>query len=401
MTEPGAPARNRGARLIEAVTRPLAAFIHLEASSGILLLASALAALVWANVDHASYRALLGHELSSGIATFTVEALINDGLMTVFFFVVGMEIKRELAIGELRTVAAATLPAIAALGGMLVPAGIFLAWNWGATGQHGWGIPVATDIAFCVGVLTLLKHHVPRALVVFAMALAIFDDIGGILVIAVFYGHGLSVPWLLGAAALTLLLGGMNRFGVKSGLLYALVGVALWYAVHHGGIHATISGVVLGLSIPARPEPAPIDRFIHRLHPYVAFFVMPVFALANSGVELGGGSGIASLGTPVGLGTAVGLFFGKQLGIFGFAALAIRFGIAPMPGNASWTKLYGVSTACGIGFTVALFIAALAFPTHPEHLDEAKLGILAGSLAAGLVAFALLRASPPPSATQV
>ena len=393
MPEPGTAVRNAGARLVEAVTRPLQAFIRLEAASGSLLLLSAVAALVWANASPASYRAMLDYEVSSPVGAFTARAFINDGLMTVFFFVVGMEIKRELVVGELRTVAAATLPAIAALGGMAFPAGVFLAWNWDGTGRHGWGIPVATDIAFCVGVLTLLKHHVPRALVVFAMALAIFDDIGGILIIAFFYGHGLSVPWLLGAGALTLLLGVMNRFGVKHGLAYALVGAALWYAVHHGGIHVTIAGVVLGLSIPADGEHAPVDRFIHRLHPYVAFFVMPVFALANSGVELGGGVGIASLATPVGLGTAGGLFFGKQIGIFTFTVLAVRLGLAPMPGNASLTKLYGVSVAAGIGFTVALFIAALAYPTHPEHLDQAKIGILVGSIAAGLVAFVLLRAS--------
>ena len=393
MAEPDAAARNARARLIEVVARPLVAFIRLEASSGILLLLSAVVALVWANASQASYRAVFDYELSSGVGTFTVEAFVNDGLMSVFFFVVGMEIKRELVIGELRTIAAATLPAIAALGGMLVPAGIFLALNVGETGQHGWGIPVATDIAFCVGVLTLLKHYVPRALVVFAMALAIFDDIGGILIIALFYGHGLDVPWLLGALALTLLLVAMNRAGTKLALAYALVGAALWYALHHGGIHATIAGVVLGLAIPAQPEPAPIDRFIHRLHPYVAFFVMPVFALANSGVELGGGAGVASLTTPVGIGTAAGLFFGKQLGVFAFTALAVKLGLAPTPGSASWTKLYGVSVATGIGFTVALFIAALAFPAHPGHLEEAKLGILVGSLVSGLVAFALLRAS--------
>lgn len=385
--------RSAGARLIGVVARPLAAFIRREASSSILLFASALVALVWSNSSLASYRALLGYELSGGGLTFTLEELVNDGLMTVFFFVVGMEIKRELAIGELRSVAAATLPAIAALGGMVLPAGIFLALTRGTTGQHGWGIPVATDIAFCVGILALLKHHVPRALVVFAMALAIFDDIGGILIIAVFYGQSLSAAWLAGAGALTLLLAGMNRWGVKHGLAYALAGVALWYAVHHSGIHVTIAGVVLGLSIPARPEPSPIDRFIHRLHPFVAFFVMPVFALANSGVTLGE-TGLQGIETPVALGTAAGLFFGKQLGIFGFTALAVKLGLAPMPGSASWMKLYGVSATCGIGFTVALFIAALAFPTHPEHLEEAKLGILAGSLAAGLVGFALLRASP-------
>jgi Na+:H+ antiporter, NhaA family len=421
--------------LFGAVVRPLQAFLHLEASSGILLLLSAVAALTWANLDPASYAAVFSFPLTVGtgdaIVHFTIAELINDGLMTVFFFVVGMEIKRELAAGELDSVPKAALPAVAAVGGMVVPAGLFLICTRGTPAQVGWGIPMATDIAFCVGVLTLLGKHVPRSLVVFVTALAIFDDIGGILVIALFYGHGIDAPWLLGAGALSLLLLLMNRQCVKNGLAYATVGAALWYALHHSGIHATISGVVAGLMIPARPQrpcrdvirelgahvrdveqrssdeelrgaeilmieekleelEAPLNRFVHLWHPFVAFLVMPTFALANSGVSLHG-AGLSTLAAPVALGTTLGLVIGKQLGIFGFTVLAVRLGLAPMPDNASSRKLYGVSVVAGIGFTVALFIAALAYGDAPEYLAEAKVGILFGSLVAGVIGFVVLR----------
>ena len=427
-------------RLVRVVVRPLQAFLRLEAASGILLLLCAVFALVWANMDPGSYGATFDYRLLAGAggagAAFTLRTLINDGLMAVFFFVVGMEIKRELVVGELNSVAKASLPAIAAVGGMLLPAGIFLAFNRGGTGQRGWGIPMATDIAFSIGVLTLLKDRVPRALVVFVTALAIFDDIGGILVIAFFYAQGLSIPWLLGAAALTMVLFGMNRAYVINGLGYAIVGVGLWYALHHSGIHATIAGVVLGLMIPARPQrssrdglrgvanraseldrkppdeelggaeilpveenledlQAPVQRFVYLLHPFVAFLIVPVFALANSGVSVRG-AGISMLASPVALGTAVGLFIGKQVGIFALTSLAVRLRLAPMPGNASWAKLFGVSAIAGIGFTVALFIAALAFHDAVELLDQAKMGILIGSIAAGIVGFVVLRSVGAP-----
>lgn len=422
--------------LIGAVTRPLQAFVRLEAASGVLLLLCAVAALAWANVGPESYRATFEYPLALGaggtVATSTVRALINDGLMAIFFFVVGMEIKRELVAGELDSLAKASLPAIAALGGMVLPAGIFLVFNWGGPGQRGWGIPMATDIAFCVGILTLLKSRVPRALVVFVTALAIFDDIGGILVIAFFYGHGLSVPWLLGAAAVAALLFAMNRAHVTNGLAYAVVGIGLWHALHHGGIHATIAGVVLGLMIPARPRrsarealheladhvsglddqkpqdeelegaeilaieekledlQAPLHRFVHLLHPFVAFLIIPTFALANSGVSLAG-SAISTLAAPVALGAAVGLFIGKQVGVFGFTILAVTLRLAPMPGGVSRMKLLAVSVIAGVGFTVALFIAALAYEDAADLLDQAKVGILLGSVVSGLVGFLLLR----------
>jgi NhaA family Na+:H+ antiporter len=427
------------ARLFGAVTRPLQAFFRLEAASGLLLLFCAAVALLWANLSPESYGAAFDYPLALGaggfLVTFSLRALINDGFMAIFFFLVGMEIKRELVAGELNTVAKASLPAIAAVGGMVLPAGIFLAFNWGGPGQHGWGIPMATDIAFCIGILTLLKDRVPRALVVFVTALAIFDDIGGILVIALFYGHGVSVPWLEGAVALIALLVAMNRFNVTNGLLYSLVGMGLWYALHHGGIHATVAGVVLGLSIPARPRrasrevlrelarhlseveqkrsdteidaaevlaieekledlQAPINRFVHLLHPFVAFFIMPVFALANSGVSLRG-AGVSGMVGPVALGVAVGLFVGKQLGIFALTILAVKLRLAPMPAGASPMQLYGVSVIAGIGFTVALFIAALAYRDGADLLVQAKMGILAGSLAAGVAGYLLLRFAEP------
>ncbi len=429
------------ARLFGAVARPLQQFLRLEAASGLVLLGCAASALIWANVDNASYRAVFDHPITLGLgahqARFTLLQLANDGLMTLFFFVVGMEIKRELVSGELDSPSKAILPAFAALGGMILPAAIFLAFTWGTPAQVGWGIPIATDIAFCVGVLTLLKGRVSRALVVFVTALAIFDDIGGILVIAVFYGNGLSGPWLLAAAALGACLAIMNRSHVINGIAYGVMGIALWYTLHHAGIHPTIAGVVLGLSIPAssrRPlrevlgelaehvtglirKPAneeldaaeilmieekledmeaPLTRFAHLLHPAVAFGIMPLFALANSGIDLSR-TGLSSLLEPVALGAALGLFVGKQLGIFGFTTAAVRTKLAASPGNAPMGQLFGVSIIGGIGFTVSLFIASLAFGGASPLLDQAKLGILVGSLVSGLSGYVVLRLLPRPS----
>jgi NhaA family Na+:H+ antiporter len=433
----------RAAPLFGRVLRPLQAFFELEAASGLVLLACAVAALVWANAGGAeSYRAVFELPLTAGAAgaagTFTLRQLVNDGLMTVFFFLVGMEIKRELVAGELREPSQALLPAVAAVGGMLVPAGIFLAFNAGGPGQPGWGVPMATDIAFCIGVLTLLGDRVPHALRVFVTALAIFDDIGGILVIAVFYGHGLDAGWL-GAAGFTALVAiAMGRAYVRSGAAWALVLAALWWALHGAGIHATIAGVVVGLAVPAaaRRTPrevlaalaahvrallarrgdeeldaaallriedeleaveAPLGRFVHALHPWVAYGVMPLFALANSGVEVGA-LGVSELLGPVAVGAAVALFAGKQIGIFLFTLAAVKLGVARMPGDASLPKLLGVSIVAGIGFTVALFIAGLAYADEPALLDQAKVGILGGSLLAGAVGALVLRLTAPAGA---
>lgn len=422
----------------EAAVRPLQQFLRLEAAGGALLLAAAIVALLWANFHADSYQQAFSYPLTLGgggvVVTFTLRDAINDGMMAIFFFVVGMEIKRELVVGELNTRGKASLPVIAALGGMLLPAAIFLLFTVGRPGTAGWGVPMATDIAFCVGILTLLKGRVPRSLVVFVTALAIFDDIGGILVIALFYGDALDFPYLWAAGVLSLVLVVMGRAHVASGLAYALVGAALWYAVHHGGIHATIAGVVLGLAIPARQRTAPRDvlhalsnhvsrllrrapdedldhaeihrieeqleelgtpvqRFIHALHPVVTFLVMPVFALANSGVSLAG-VGPSSLASPVALGVMAGLVVGKPLGIFGLTFLAVRLGWAPMPEEASRAQLFGISVIAGIGFTVALFIAALAYADEPALLDQAKFGIIAASCTAGLLGFLVLRLAP-------
>lgn len=428
------PIQSAEQRLFGAVIRPLQAFLRVPAASGILLLVCALAALVWVNLHGQSYSALFSkpYSLSVGdvVASFSLRALINEGLMTFFFFAIGLEVKRELVVGELDTLAKASLPAIGALGGMLLPAGIFLAWNWGRPGERGWGIPMATDIAFCVGILTLLKDRIPHSLVVFLTALAIFDDIGGILVIAVIYGHGLDVRWLLVSSGLCLVLLAMNRQHIGSGIAYALVGMILWYAVHHGGIHAPIAGVILGLFVPARSRRpsrkaldelyayigslqtkprdegldaaevhrieqkleqmrSPLSRLVHRLHPVVSFVIMPLFALANAGVPLGA-AGLASLASPVTLGTGLGLFLGKQVGIFGFTLLAVRLRLAPMPGQSTATKLFGISVLAGIGFTVALFIADVAFEENLTLLNQAKIGILLASLASGALGLLVL-----------
>jgi NhaA family Na+:H+ antiporter len=410
----------------------------MEAASGIVLLASALGALAWVNLLHPqSYHALveLPVAFALGGLGFRVPLveLVNDGLMTIFFFLVGMEIKRELVLGELRTRAQAALPAVAAAGGMIVPAGIYAALNWGTPALRGWGIPMATDIAFSIGVLTLLRGRVPNALVVFLTALAIFDDIGGILVIALFYGEGLHLGWLLASAGVLAALVALSRAHVGAGWVWTVGLVALWWTVHHAGIHATIAGVAVGLTIPARARrlrgaleelgvhvqkllarpgdddleaaevlrieekledvEAPLTRFEHLLHPWVAFGVMPLFALVNSGVDVRGMDPSALLGR-VALGAAGGLVLGKMIGIFVFTAAAVRLGLAEMPGGASRAKLLGVALVAGIGFTVAMFIATLAFPGDAATLDQAKLGILFGSLLAGVAGALVLRATP-------
>ena len=427
--------------LFKVALSPLQAFFRLEASSGILLALCAVAAMVWANSPWAgSYTGLfdapLALEANGARGAFTFRELVNDGLMTLFFFLVGMEIKRELSAGELRTPARAMLPLIAALGGMVVPAGLYMIFNAGTPAAKGWAIPMATDIAFSIGCLTLLKGRVSHALVVFLTALAIFDDIGGILVIAFFYGTGIHVDWLLIAGGVVVAMAVCNRFYVRNGLVYVVLGAALWYAMHHGGVHATLSGVVLGMFIPARPtrrgrdvlteltayiarlvkEPEdeavrsaqilhieeqlediepPLNRFMHLWHGYVAFGIVPLFALANSGISLEGMS-LSDLTKPLPLGIMVGLFVGKQVGIFLFTWVAVKAKVTPMPGGAGASQLYGVAMVAGIGFTVALFVAGLAFASEPELLTQAKLGILLGSLLSAVVGYLVLRFGPGP-----
>jgi NhaA family Na+:H+ antiporter len=421
---------NPAARLL---IRPFQTFFRLESASGILLLASALAALFWANSPlAASYFRLWNAKITVDVGLVAISKplllWINDGLMAVFFFVVGLEIKREVLVGELAEPKKAALSVAAAVGGMVFPAGIYALLNQGGPGSAGWGIPMATDIAFALGVLALLGSRVPLALKIFVTAVAIVDDLGAVLVIAIFYTEKLSFSALGVAAGFLVLMILLNLFGVRRPLPYALLGIGLWVAFLKSGVHATIAGVLAALTIPAnrmielllaefaedvkpgRSEPTadqrdaihcletasenvrtPLARLEHGLHPWVAFFIMPVFALANAGVAMGGEIG-ATLTSPVTLGVVLGLFFGKQLGILLFSWLSVRLGVAALPGGASWRQIWGVSVLCGIGFTMSLFIASLAF-RDPALLDSAKVGILAGSLISGVVGAVLLVAS--------
>jgi Na+:H+ antiporter, NhaA family len=332
---------------------------------------------------------------------------INDALMAVFFLLVGLEIKREFLDGQLSTWPRRILPGIAAAGGMIVPALIYVALNVGDPATlRGWAIPTATDIAFALGVLALLGPCVPVSLKVFLTALAILDDLGAVAIIAVFYTADLSVT-MLGLAALTLaVLVALNRFAVTALSPYLLMGALLWYFVLKSGVHATLAGVALALTIPIRPTPgqpeakdSPLHILEHSLHSWVAFLVVPIFGFANAGVSFTGMSASA-LFAPVPLGIALGLFIGKQVGVFGFALVAIRSGFVDLPANATWRQLYGVCLLCGIGFTMSLFIGLLAFPTSTELQDATKIGVLAGSVMSAVAGALLLRLSRPERSTR-
>lgn len=389
-----------GRTLLGAVTGPLRRFFNLEAASAFVLLGAALLALVWANSPfgwayHRLFEQPFSWEAAGRHVRLDARAIVSDGLMTFFFFLAGMEIKREIVEGELRSARRALLPGLAALGGMVVPAALFGLLTAGTPGASGWGIPMATDIAFSLGALKSLGSRVPRSLIVFLTALAIFDDVGGILVIAVFYGRGFRPLALLCAATLSAGLVIAGRKGVRSGIVYALGGALLWGALKSAGVHPTIAGVMTGLSIPGSrgavgdPAPAtPLDRFIARWHPWVAFGIVPLFALSSSGVVLGRGQG--SFGG-VTLATAAALFAGKQAGVFGATFAAVKLGIARLPSGASWRTVYGVSLATGIGFTVALFMAGLAFSGSPSLLDQARSGIVFGSLVSAVAGILVLR----------
>jgi NhaA family Na+:H+ antiporter len=377
--------------IFRSLVAPLQRFLEEEAASGILLFLAAVAALLLANGPLADgYDAAVHTAVPLPGHAIPIHALVNDGLMTLFFFLVGMEIKRELAAGELRTVSSAVLPGIAAAGGMLVPAAIYATLNPGGPGARGWAIPMATDIAFSIGCLTLLKKRVPEALVLFLTALAIFDDIGGIAVIAIFYTHDFSPIWLVVGGAVALALWAGARRGARRFAFYGAGGVLLWIGFHGAGVHPTLAGVLLGLLVPASEQgEAPLDAWIDRLHGPVAFGVVPLFALVNSGVRLEG-VGVADLLQPVSLGVALGLFAGKQVGITSLTWAAVKLRLARMPGDATLQQLHGVALIGGIGFTVALFLADLAFATEPALLAQAKLGILVGSLFSGIAGAVLL-----------
>jgi NhaA family Na+:H+ antiporter len=370
-------------------------FVDVEVLGGIALLAATIAALVWANVSLHSYEQLWSTHLTIGLGnltqTETLQGWVNDGLMTIFFFVVGLEIKRELVRGELRDPRTASLPAIAAVGGMVVPALLYLAINAGGPGGRGWAIPMATDIAFAVAVLAIAGARIPPNLKLFLLTLAIVDDIGAIIVIAIFYSGTISLTWLLGAVATIVVIVVLQRLQIRSPWVYLLPAVVLWVCVLESGVHATIAGVVLGLLTPARPIDGHevIEPLEARLHPWSSFLIVPLFALANAGVYLGGGGVSRALNSSITWGIILGLVVGKPLGIVTTSALAHRFRIGRMPDGVRFRHLVAAGAVAGIGFTVSLFVAGLSY--RGVRLDDAKVAILAASVISGILGFSLLR----------
>ena len=435
-------------KVFDRIITPFEEFIHNQAASGLLLMATTLLALILANSFLAElYQHILHIPLSVSIAGWTLEKTvhhwINDGLMSLFFFVVGLEIKREVLVGELSDPKQAMLPIFAALGGMVVPALVYSAFNHSGPGISGWGIPMATDIAFAVGALVMLGKRVPPALLAFLVALAIVDDLGGILVIAVFYTEDIGIDILMVAFVLLGLLVLLNRFGVRNPIPYFLIGGLLWLAVLKSGIHATLAGVLTAFTIPARPKydpqsfsthvrdlmtsferhhkpgasimtnegqravlqtlenavhmvTTPLQRLEHIMHLPVALLIIPVFALVNAGIPVELSSLGTTLGHPVTLGIMGGLVIGKLIGIAGFSWLAIKLGLARLPGDVRFTQIVGVSLLGGIGFTMSIFIAELAFNEQAQLLLQAKTGILFASLVAGILGLIwLYRAATP------
>ena len=433
---------------IDRILAPFREFSRSTVAGGILLIAAAIVALVWANSPwRESYAALWETPVIVGFGAFALEKplilWVNDALMAIFFLVVGVEIKRELLVGELRDRRRAALPIAAAIGGAVLPAAIFLAVAGGGEAGRGWGIPMATDIAFALGVLALLGSRVPLGLRIFLTALAIVDDLIAVVVIAIFYSGKLDVTMLAGAAGIVILLLVLNRAGARHPVVYAALGVVLWVFVLKSGVHATIAGVLLALTIPATTRiDAPgfaasareaLDRFTHAgdgsgghaveerhgalwdletaaeraqspmlrlehtLHPWVAFLIVPLFALANAGVTIRPEL-VALPPAPVILGIVLGLVVGKQLGITVAAWLVVRAGIATLPDGVTWARLYGVAWLGGIGFTMSLFVAELGLPAGTV-LDQAKVGILVASVIAGGVGYAILRALGRPAGT--
>ncbi len=384
--------------MINYISAPFRWFFKLEAASGLILLISAILALIISNSTLSYlYFETLEKYIFLGLNNFglklSVLHWINDVLMAIFFFFVTLEIKREFIQGELSNIKQAILPIIAAVGGMLVPALIYIYINFGNTETlNGWAIPSATDIAFSLGILSLLGSRVPISLKVFLTALAIIDDLGAIVIIAFFYSGDLSIFYLtmmlLSFTALLIL----NKFGFKTIFPYLIIGIALWHFTHESGIHATIAGVLLACTIPHRKKEKDFSLLVkieHAISPYVAFGIMPLFAFANAGVSLEGIS-FSSLLLPVPLGILLGLFIGKQLGVFIFSYLSIKLGFAQMPNNSNWFTLYGVGILTGIGFTMSLFVGNLAFIDNTQYIDGVKLGVLSGSLLSTLFGYFLI-----------
>jgi Na+:H+ antiporter, NhaA family len=421
-------------RALARAAQPLVRFLHIEAAGGILLVVATVVALVWANSPwRDSYESLWSTTVGIDVGSYRFEEdlahVVNDLFMALFFFVVGMEIKRELVIGELRDRRAVALPAMAALGGMVVPAVIYAAFNAGGDGSAGWGIPMATDIAFALGIVALLGTRVPTSVKVLLLTLAIVDDIGAIAVIAIFYSEGLRPGLLVVAAAIAVVVAMMHRAQVIYAPLIVLAAIGLWIVVYESGVHATIAGVVLGLLTPARPTQTALeadeivdllenrhdlraeevratarlvsgsvsacDRLIDALHPWTSFVIVPVFALANAGIQLSANA--LAHPSDVLAGVAVALVVGKLVGITTFSWLTVRVGLARLPTGAEWRHIAGVGAVAGIGFTVSLFITGLAFDTGTLQ-DDAKIGILIASISAALIGatiFVLADRHPP------
>ena len=377
-------------------------FMRLETSGGIILMIAAVFAMVIANTPLATaYDAILGTYIKVGIGSFEIAKpailWINDGLMAIFFFLVGLEIKREVLVGELSSFDKAILPIMAAIGGMAVPGLIFAIINWGTPENlNGWAIPTATDIAFALGILALVGSRAPVALKIFLLAIAIIDDLGAIVIIAVFYTSELSTNALtismLGFAAAVAL----NRMGVQRTAPYLLVGIVMWVFVLKSGVHATLAGVLIALTIPLKSkdgDDALLYKMEHGLHPWVAFLILPVFAFANAGVNFTG-IGIDDLLQPLTPGIAVGPFLGKQIGVFLATWIGVKSGIAQLPGNVTWRHVYGVACLTGVGFTMSLFIGSLAFGAADE-MNAVRLGVVLGSVLSGLFGYVLLKSADP------
>ena len=385
--------------------RTLREFIKLESSGGIVLFLAAILALIIDNTSWSMYyRAFFGQTFSISLGDLAlakpVQLWVNDGLMVFFFLLVGLEIKRELFEGELNSRAKALLPGIAAAGGMIVPALFYIFVNMGhGDNMRGWAIPTATDIAFSLGILALLKSRIPPSLKIFLTALAIFDDIGAIVVIAIFYTSHIALGLLAVAALLTVVLVLFNRFHISHRAPYFIIGLIMWVCVLKSGVHATLVGIILGFAIPLRVNKkngesvSPVRELEHSLHPWVAFLILPLFAFANAGVSFKG-MDWSMLLHPIPLGITLGLFFGKQFGIFVFTWVAIKFNMARMPYNSNWLGIYGISMIAGVGFTMSLFIGSLAF-VGMEHMTYVRMGVLLGSFLSGICGYLLLRIGNP------
>ncbi len=375
--------------------KPFRDFFQSGQIGGIILIFCVIVSLIIANSSWGSgFEQLLatewGYQSVAVQLRYSNSLWINDGLMAIFFLLVGLEIKRELLEGELSSLKKAAMPVFAALGGMLVPALIYFAFNSGEATKSGWGIPMATDIAFALGIISLLGKRVPASLKIFLAALAIVDDLGAILVIALFYTNELHWDYLAYSGGILLVLAALNYFGVKRLIFYILPGIALWYCVHHSGIHATVAGVLLAFCIPTNPvkETSPLEKLEHLLLKPVNFIIMPIFALANTNIRFESGM-VEGLASPLGLGIILGLVLGKPLGVMAFSWLSVKMGWSSLPSRANWKHLAGLGMLAGIGFTMSIFIALLSF-SNPEFKVEAKFAILIASIIAGALGYFFL-----------